>query len=625
MNPRYDFIKPSFRTKAVTVKRWGATGRRGPWRGRNDSGQALVIVLGIVMMLLLGTMAMAQNVNQHQPIVQRDLVVHEAYRAMQAGLDEYLYEANANPNYVMCDGSTVYTGYPGHWSATGSATLNAGLCSGLSLGTWTSVPDLAAVHGVPAWFTYGTPAIYDCTGTSAQCPTANTWESVLVVGAAGYTNDMSYQEATVSIQPTNNFLLSLWWLNYDQEDPVTINAQNPPDCGYYWQVGLVNNCQTVDFVTGETLNGNIYVNDSIFICGSPTLNGVVTSADPNHATIADPSDHTCSDSPLGSPTLVHGAPVEQAPTDDAVLGSVAAQNGCLYEGPTEIKLAENGSNVYGMDVYSPDTPAGSDGAAGSNDTLDNSTNANPCLSNAGQQWWVPYPSNGVVFIKSCTSCTGSTWNPLANVYQPDNAYEAVGPTEGDAIVEGTLQGPLTIAAQNNVVIDGNICYASWTNCTTPPASPQTADVLGLVAYNFVEVNHPMTNGGFGGWNNDSQCPSNVGYFGPGTTPNCDLQNPVIDAAILALNHQFDAHNFDQGASLGTVTIEGSIAEDWRGPVGTFGSNNTGYSKQYTYDSRLGYLSPPEYLNPGTSSWAIGAISAGMGQCPAAATACATVP
>jgi hypothetical protein len=154
-----------------------------------------------------------------------------------------------------------------------------------------------------------------------------------------------------------------------------------------------------------------------------------------------------------------------------------------------------------------------------------------------------------------------------------------------------------------------------------------------VAYNFVELNHPMNSSDA----NDLQCPgtspSQYAPFGVvsgvPTSPTCDLTNPIIDAAILALNHQFDAHNYDQGSPLGNITINGAISEDWRGPVGTGNIVNgnyvgvTGYAKQYTYDSRLTYLSPPDYLNPGTSSWGLAAIAATTGGCPTGLTACQT--
>ena len=47
-------------------------------------------------------------------------------------------------------------------------------------------------------------------------------------------------------------------------------------------------------------------------------------------------------------------------------------------------------------------------------------------------------------------------------------------------------------------------------------------------------------------------------------------------------------NDDEGDQLGTSTVNGVIAQRWRGPVGT--SGGTGYLKNY--DSRLQDASPP---------------------------------
>jgi hypothetical protein len=51
-------------------------------------------------------------------------------------------------------------------------------------------------------------------------------------------------------------------------------------------------------------------------------------------------------------------------------------------------------------------------------------------------------------------------------------------------------------------------------------------------------------------------------------------------------------------------IDGAIAQRYRGPVGQSGSNATGYLKQYVYDQRLKYLSPPKFLDPVASSWGV---------------------
>jgi len=600
---------------------------------RDESGVALMIVLGIIMLLMLGTLAMSQNVVQHFPILEQDLVGHEAYRAMQSGIDEYLYEANANPNYVMCNDADVYTGYPSvnpnTWVNTGYANLNAGLCSGLNLTAWTKVADVSTTGDVSAWFTYGTPAIYDC-NVPAHCTSNTTWEQIQVVGYATSEHQSSFQQATILIQPKNNFLLSLWWLNYDQSDPSTLTGD--PGCNWYWAGSppgtpansLVAGCQAIDLITGETITGNMWVNDNVFICGSPTINGTIYTVG---GLIADPGGGCTQGVPAAD--WVKETQTETAPTDDAVLGSVAQQSGCLYEGPTEIDLLSTG----GYDVYSPDTPT-----SGTTDSLNASTNTSSvCVPSggwAGGGGAVAGPNNGVVFVQGCSPACATVplYEPLGatlatSVYEPDTLGESVGPQEGDAIVEGTDRGPLTIGAADNVIIDGDICYQSWgANCATQPLSPGNADVLALVAYNFVELNHPMTQN-HGNWVNDAQCPGTspsqyapFGVVGGVTTaPDCDLTNPIIDATILALNHQFDAHNFDQGATLGNISIEGAISEDWRGPVGTSGA--TGYIKQYTYDQMLTYLSPPDYLNPGTSAWGLGAVASSGGGCPAAVAGC----
>jgi hypothetical protein len=135
-------------------------------------------------------------------------------------------------------------------------------------------------------------------------------------------------------------------------------------------------------------------------------------------------------------------------------------------------------------------------------------------------------------------------------------------------------------------------------------------VLGLVALNYVEINHPVDSHG----NDESSCsPSNSPSSGAVT---CDLSNPIIDAVILALNHSFLVNNYNTGNSLGTITLNGTIDQNWRGPVGTSsgGTLVTGYSKNYQYDARLVYLSPPYYLEPGTSFWGLASFTVTAGSC-----------
>lgn len=82
--------------------------------------------------------------------------------------------------------------------------------------------------------------------------------------------------------------------------------------------------------------------------------------------------------------------------------------------------------------------------------------------------------------------------------------------------------------------------------------------------------------------------------------------PHIQAAILSVRHSFTVSRYDEGMPLGTLHITGAMAQKYRGPVGTSsgGSPNSGYEKDYVYDDRLRYLSPPHFLDPVDSAWRV---------------------
>jgi Tfp pilus assembly protein PilX len=81
-----------------------------------------------------------------------------------------------------------------------------------------------------------------------------------------------------------------------------------------------------------------------------------------------------------------------------------------------------------------------------------------------------------------------------------------------------------------------------------------------------------------------------------------LEEPVIDAAILSTKHSWIVDNYKCGVPLGKLTVWGSIAQFWRGPVGTSGNPGSGYIKNYNYDERLAAQQPPSFLSPSSTSW-----------------------
>jgi hypothetical protein len=83
----------------------------------------------------------------------------------------------------------------------------------------------------------------------------------------------------------------------------------------------------------------------------------------------------------------------------------------------------------------------------------------------------------------------------------------------------------------------------------------------------------------------------------------------VQAAILSVAHSFRVQNYRLPANdtcKGTLSVFGAIAQKYRGIVGTFigDSCNTGYEKDYVYDQRLRYQSPPHFLDPVKSAWGL---------------------
>jgi hypothetical protein len=144
----------------------------------------------------------------------------------------------------------------------------------------------------------------------------------------------------------------------------------------------------------------------------------------------------------------------------------------------------------------------------------------------------------------------------------------------DLWVKGSYTSSLTLASENDIIVNGNLTRTG--NVT-----------LGLIPNNFVRVYHPVTNRNGNSCTNAAATPTNV----------------RIDAAILSLAHSFIVDNYFCGAPLGTLTVNGAIAQKFRGPVGTGGTNiATGYAKAYSYDDRLKYINPPHFLSPVQAPW-----------------------
>ena len=193
---------------------------------------------------------------------------------------------------------------------------------------------------------------------------------------------------------------------------------------------------------------------------------------------------------------------------------------------------------------------------------------------------VSWPNNGVLYVDNDGTCSGE--------FPTDANYDEAAAC-GNVYVSGTYSKSLTIAARNDIIIKPTIGAKLANNSTDADlkAGSGSDATLGLIADNFVRVGHRVNN-----------CDN---YAAPGEPI---IGNVRIEAAILSLKHSFIADNYNCGDKLGTLTIVGAISQRYRGTVSTFSGTTivTGFAKNYWYDDRFRYRSPPYFLSPLDSAW-----------------------
>jgi hypothetical protein len=521
---------------------------------RDEQGIALITVLLITMIALALVSALTAYAVGSQSISKHDQDWNAALSAAQAGLNDYIYRLNQNGNY---------------WQYSAASLPPDG-----NLAFKQYVP-------VPGPNNQGTFRYKPDTSTLAT-------DGTIKLTVTGNVNGVT--RTVYSTLRRRSFLDYLYFTNYETKDPALY--LKPPDpytptqaqaaCSTYYYTGRNGNCINISFISQDTINGPLHSNDAIRICGNPTFNGAVTTS---YNPAAGKRWLDCGGSnpnfqSSGDPKFAN--PLQMPPNNAALKldadGTKGGQ-GCLYTGPTQFTLNSNGT----MTVVSPETK--------------NATNAN-----CGPGSNLPLPTNGVAYVQNVPSdptdpnfMSGCPYSaPVAGTYPYPpglvvpikNDSNVYGCTDGDAFIKGTLKGQLTVGAENDINIIGNTTYASGTSGT---------DVLGLVADSNLNVFHPVQVTSFDASGNCTA--TNL----PGS-----MTNPQIDAAILSIQHTFIVPYYMCGAPLGTLNVLGAIAQNYRGPVGTFGGGNivTGYAKGYTYDSRLKYLSPPLFLNPVSAAWQV---------------------
>jgi hypothetical protein len=277
---------------------------------------------------------------------------------------------------------------------------------------------------------------------------------------------------------------------------------------------------------------------------------------------------------------------------------------------------------------------------------------NPSASTAGT---ASATRNHIVQTTSVVSVPSTSF-PLSNDI---TRYQAMQNGPGDAYIEGRVPGKLSVVAENDVVVTGNL--------TVPDL---TSEGIVLVGGNDVRVYHPVgcvdtnaaslaamssnpTQTGYCPNDTTGLSPAGKLWFGSGnfnehpsrqytnltrnpseTTPMTDL---AIDAAVFALTGSFIVDNYNRGEGKGwdssgnfglqsngldRLTLDGGVYQQHHGAVGVewpIISDSTqrptsGYVSTITWDDKLKALTLPYVPSPtggnGTKAWNIVSTTAG---------------
>ena len=347
-----------------------------------------------------------------------------------------------------------------------------------------------------------------------------------------------------------SFLDFLWFTHFETTDPknyLTGGTKNPTwaatNCAFM-RPSRDPGCLDINFVTGDWMHGPMHSDDNFYICGQPKFG----RDDPDVNDVVEASGST----PAQGWVANGGCSGTNDPTvypDDKIDSGVQ---------PITLPTTNSSLKSLAKGMYSF---TGKTTIVLTGDTM-TVTNAKAGFSTPTPG--VPLPDNGVIYVDNDPSPACVPTAPRSTDYSATRD-----PGCGNLFVGGHSNKSLTLAAKNDVIVTRTLNPGRNMGLLRDDDSV----MMGLVADNFVRVQHL------------------------GTDPAADFE---IDAAILALSHSFTVDNYEAGPKLGDLTVKGAIAQLYRGAVGQTGTS--GYLKDYWYDDRLKYQTPPYFLQPVAASW-----------------------
>jgi hypothetical protein len=262
----------------------------------------------------------------------------------------------------------------------------------------------------------------------------------------------------------------VWYDKYETFDPVMYGSPLHSTCENFYKTRPgPPYCDNNYFVTGESVNGPMHTADHVGICGAPVFGrtkhdliefGTKEAGVPTDEGYSNEGLGGCGVAPVfkGEHIPVEEVKSLEPPPGDEELQHIV-ETGYEFKGRTEIALE---GETMSVSQWKEELPVGS----------------NKWIKETKSG--VAFPSNGVIYVSGSCSVAYSPFCPTPAYYETGEA------ACGNAYVHGNYTKSLTIAAQNDVIINKNI-----TTTVNGEGTPTTNALLGLIANNFVRVYHPV--------------------------------------------------------------------------------------------------------------------------------------
>jgi Tfp pilus assembly protein PilX len=500
-------------------------------RLRPEQGFTMIIALGVLFVTSLLLVAAFTAANGEIFATKTSANQKEAYYAALAGVQEYEYELQSNPDYwETCKGP--------------KATV--------------------AEEPVERYEDIVLPATTAPSGTT-ECQSTNPFATIIESSGAlantfriksiGYAG--SQTRTIIATFKVTGFLNYVYFTNFETEDPSLYSA--PAECkGHYYKEWSAKglSCSVITFFAGDKVDGPMHTNDATRVEGDATFGrsgqNPPDKVEINGGTYPEDGNFECKGSPVFyTSTKCYEKGESLIPPESDTSLTAYVESGYEFTGQTQLVLK---GTTIGVTRYEKGKEV--------KETIN-------------------WPKNGLIYVAS-ESC-GFPFEPTKA-----DTLEEVEKTRscGDVYVSGSYSKSLTVAGEENVIINGSL-YPSTVEGKLGSEPTGTA-TLGLIASNYVRVYHPCETHNL----TAAEDPNKWG----------SQNNIWIYGAILSTSHSFLVDNYGCGSLLGELNIYGAIAQNYRGIVGT--SAPSGYEKDYKYDTRLATDEPPYFLAPLKAGWKV---------------------